>query len=71
MVMPMLPMKMPKQLIKAEAGPYHPSAASIKLTPGVRTQLALIVAGSNQTRQVPRGNISSTSKKPFTPGGRA
>jgi len=48
MVMPTLPIKMPKQLMRAEAEPVSSSCcSSIRFAPGVRTQLAISVAGSN------------------------
>ena len=48
MVMPTLPIKMPKQLIRAEAEPVSSSCCcSIRFAPGVRTQLAMTVAGSS------------------------
>ena len=48
MVMPTLPIKMPKQLIRAEAEPVSSSCcSSIRFAPGVRTQLAMSVAGSS------------------------
>ena len=48
MIMPTLPIKMPKQLIRAEAEPVSSSCCcSIRFAPGVRTQLAMTVAGSS------------------------
>ena len=48
MVMPMLPMKMPTQLIRAAADPVSSfCCSSIKFAPGVRTQLAQMVAGKS------------------------
>ena len=52
-VMPTLPIKMPKQLMRAEAEPVSSSCcSSIKLAPGVRTQLAIIVAGSSTSANI-------------------
>jgi len=53
MVMPMLPMKMPKQLISADAEPVSSDCcSSIRFAPGVRTQLALIVAGRSKVANI-------------------
>jgi hypothetical protein len=58
----MLPMKMPKLLIKAEAEPESPfCCSSIRLAPGVRTQLALIVAGSNKIAEKPWFEIAQVT----------
>lgn len=53
MVMPMLPMKMTKQLIRAAADPVSPlCCSSIRFVPGVRTQLAQMVAGKRAVASV-------------------
>ena len=46
MVMPILPMKMPKQLMRDDAEPvFSRCCSSIKFAPGVLTTLVQMVAG--------------------------
>ena len=48
MLIPMLPIKMPKQLMSAAADPVSPSCcSSIRFEPGVRTELLMIVDGNS------------------------
>ena len=64
MVMPTLPMKTPKQLIRAAADPVSSlCCSSIRFVPGVRTQLPQMVAGKSariniQGRKPPKHDMS-------------
>ena len=68
MVMPTLPIKMPKQLIRAEAEPVSSCCcSSIRFAPGVRTQLAITVAGSSTRANIMGCKLPvSAIKNPLT-----
>lgn len=61
MVMPTLPMRMPKQLMRAAADPVSPlCCSSIRFVAGVRRQLAEIVAGMSARAKTRADGLQKT-----------